>query len=150
VPDDDRGVRLEALLLADYASTRGGLLTVVNAGVTRVTLSSVPKPAHLYLGLMFYLPPDQVGLAQQVAIALNYPETASQIGRFDIQFATDANVVQKAGEGLHVAFVIPLLQVTFETAGQVDIIASVNSTHAGSWSFWIDVSPRSGDQPRPA
>lgn len=141
MPEDSSGVRIESMLLADYASIREGLLTVVNAGVTRMGVPGLPSPAHAYLALMVYLPPDQVGRIQHLRLALNYPETAAQLGRIEIDFG--AQVAEAyPGEGLHIPFCLPLLGIQFPEYGQVDIIASLNGAHNGSLSFWVVQIPQ--------
>lgn len=139
MPNDETGVRLQALLLADHANVREGLLSVLSAGITRVGLGTYPGHLPAYLVMVIYLPPDQVPLAHEGEVKLKYPETATEIATVKMGFQATAETYP--GEGLYLPLVMPIHNIPFEKTGQVDLQVSLNNQHAGELSFWLLAGP---------
>ena len=86
MPDEDPGIRLQALLLADHANIRENLISVLSAGITRAELSTYPGQLPAFLVVVVYAPTDQIGLAHEVDIRFKYPATAATIAEMKLQF----------------------------------------------------------------
>ena len=131
----DSGIRLQALLLADHANVREGLLNVLSAGITRANLGQYPGNLAAYLVLVVYLPADQVGLEHEAEIVIKYPETAREAGKIGITFRPDGE--RNPGEGLYVPLIVPTLAIVFPEPGQVDIQVSLDRQPANDLTIWL-------------
>ena len=136
MPDQDPGIRLQALLLADHANIRENLISVLSAGITRAELSTYPGQFPAFLVVVVYAPADQIGIGHEVDIRFKYPATAAMIAEMKVQFPV-GNSQLFPGEGQQIPFVLPLHGIPFAATGQVDVQVSLNGQHSGDLSFWL-------------
>jgi len=137
MPDEDPGIRLQALLLADHANIRENLISVLSAGITRAELSTYPGQFPAFLVVVVYAPADQIGLAHEVDIRFKYPATAATIAEMKLQFPLGNASLLFPGEGQQIPFAIPIHAIPFSATGQVDVQVSLNGQHSGDLSFWL-------------
>ncbi len=135
IHDVDSGLRLQALLLSDYANIREGLLNVLSAGITRVKMHTYPGTINVHLAMVVFLPPDQVGVEHHADISLKYPEKAVEISKVGVKFHPNGD--RFPGEGLYLPITIPLTNVVFPEPGQVDIQVSLDGNPASDLTFWL-------------
>ncbi len=135
MPDDDPGLRLQALLLADHATVREGMLSVLSAGITRVTLPAYPGQLAAYLVVVVYIPPDRMEATHQCDVKFKYPELVEQIASLNLTFQVQAE--RFAGEGLYTPFALPIHGIPWPHPGQVDVQVSLDKQHRGDLSFWL-------------
>jgi hypothetical protein len=136
VPDDDPGIRLQALLLADHANIRENLISVLSAGITRAELATYPGHFPAFLVMVVYAPADQLGIAHEVDIRFKYPATAMTFAEMKVQFPV-ADGKLFPGEGQQIPFAIPIHGIPFPETGQVDVQVSLNGQHSGDLTFWL-------------
>jgi len=136
MPDQDPGIRLQALLLADHANIRENLISVLSAGITRAELSTYPGQFPAFLVMVVYAPADQAGIGHEIDIRFKYPATALTIAEMKVQFPV-GNVQLFPGEGQQIPFVLPIHGIPFAETGQVDVQVSLNGQHSGDLSFWL-------------
>jgi hypothetical protein len=136
MPDEDPGLRLQALLLADHANVREGLLSVLSAGLTRLGSGTFPMHFLTTLVLMVYVPPDRVADLHEIDVRFKYPAEAETIAEAKLQFQI-AEAEAFPGEGRQVPLTLPMLPIPFPRIGQVDVQVSIAGQHAGELSFWI-------------
>ena len=138
MPSDQFGIRLQSLLLADYANVREGMLNVVSAGITRVGIETFPGHMPAHVAMQFYIPPDAFDQLHRGAMTVKYYDGV-QVGRAEFVIHMPALPAENVhpGEAIYFPASIPILQLAFERPGQVDINISVNENHCGSLTFWI-------------
>jgi hypothetical protein len=140
VPNDEFGVKLQSMVLADHASVREGLLTMVSGGVTRVTVPSFPTGVNATVALLFYMPADAFGVMHSGALTLRYADgDCEPIARADIALRADSNPQLRPGEPVYFPATVPLLGLLFDRAGMIDINLSINGALTGHWTFWLDL-----------
>lgn len=137
---ESSGLELTTLTLCDYANVREGMINIVSGGVTRITVHGT-FPAHVEstIAMSIYVQPHRVGEDHSGRVTLRFPDTMEEIARFDFGF--NVNGDRNLGEGLFFPVVLPLREVVFPHAGQVDISVSLNNQPAGLVSFWISEAP---------
>lgn len=139
MPNDEFGVKLQAMVLADHASVREGLLTVVSAGVTRVGAGAFPTGVNATVALLFYIPPDAFGVMHAGVLTVRYADgECESIARADIALRADPSPQLRPGEPVYFPAAVPLLGLQFQRAGMIDINLSINGSHSGAWTFWLD------------
>lgn len=137
MPNNDPGVTLVSLLLADYANVREGLLNVVSGGITRMWPRGTGYPFNstAHIAMLIYTHPHKVGQIIEGWMSLGYPEFSEKLAKFQFQITAMADV--HAGEGLFVPFILPLEQVPFPHPGQVDVSVNLNGQIASTLTFWL-------------
>lgn len=136
MPTDESGVSLQALMLADYANIREGLLNVVSAGVTRAFAAGFPLRIPTWVAMIFVIPPDAQDGLHTGTMTLKYADV-NVLARAEFQIQVQPAVPIKPGEDLTFPAVIPLIDIPFPHEGEVDINVDINGAHHGSITFWI-------------
>jgi hypothetical protein len=126
------------MLLADHASVRDGLLTVVSAGVTRVRVPAFPAHPPLSVALQFYIPPSAFDVMHTGKLTIKYADGGQPIATAEMALQAMQAPQMKAGEPMYVPAAIPLVFVEFDRPGAIDINVAINKSLVGSLTFWID------------
>ena len=133
-------VRLDALILCDFAQVREGLLFVQSGGLTRLIASKLPAAFGCHVAAMVYMPPNEAVDAHHMVMKIKSPDTVELIATINVELheltRPDGLVL---GEGRQVPVVVPLGAVRFPTPGRYDLQGDIDDQIAGDLAFRVAV-----------
>ena len=108
---DGRTVRVTALLLADRATVREGLLHVLGAGITRIVRDPLPARLDVALAVMFRAD-DEADLVASHKLEVSIAEvitrsTSERVAKADMELFPPLGQVSR-GPNLQVPVVVPI------------------------------------------
>jgi hypothetical protein len=136
-----RPVKVTALLLADHASVREGLLHVLGAGITRIARDPLPARLDVALALMFQAD-DEADLAAthnlEVVITESSPGSpGQQIAKVIAEMGVLPGVALIPGPNLQIPVVVPIQPVPVPRTGSYEIAISLDGEPVGS--YWFEI-----------
>jgi hypothetical protein len=133
-------VRVTALLLADYASIREGLLHVLGAGITRIARDPLPARLDVALALMLQAADESDFMAShtlEVTISESSPASAGeQVAKVLAELGPPPGVAP-LGPNLQIPIVVPIQPVPVLRTGSYVIAISLDDEPAGSYEFEV-------------
>jgi hypothetical protein len=133
-------VKVTAILLADAASVREGLLHVLGAGITR--LARDPLPARLDVALALMLRADDLDdlmAVHNMEVTITESaadETARPIARALMELGPPPGQVHP-GPNMQVPVVVPIQPVPVPSVGTYRIMVHLDGDEAGSYEFEV-------------
>jgi len=131
-------VRLDALLLCDFAQVREGLLFVQSGGLTRFVAPKLPAMFGSYVAAMVYMPPNEAVEAHRMVMKIKSADTVDLIATINVELhevqRTDGSLPV---EGRQVPVVVPLHKVAFPAAGRYDLHVDIDDAIAGDLAFRV-------------
>lgn len=135
-------VRLDALILCDFAQIRDGLLFVQSGGVTRLVSSKLPAAFGCHVAAMVYMPPNEAIDAHHMVMKIKSADTATLVATINVELheinRPDGLVL---GEGRQVPVAVPLRKVVFPAAGRYDLQVDIDEHMAGDLAFRVVQRP---------
>jgi hypothetical protein len=132
-------MRVTAILLADHASVREGLLHVLGAGITKVARDPLPARLDVMLALMLRSDDlDDLKAAHnlEVGIAASGPsEEGATIAKAAMELSTVGPL--HPGPNLQIPVVVPLQPVPVPATGLYRITVSLDGKEAGTYDFEV-------------
>ena len=134
-------MKVTALLLADSASVREGLLHVLGAGITRIARDPLPARLDVALALMFRAD-DQADLVAshnlEVIITETSPGSAGrQVAKVIAEMGLSPGTIVSPGLNLLVPVVVPIQPVPIPSTGSYAIEVSLDGEAVGSYEFEV-------------
>ena len=136
-------MRVQSVLLCDFAEVRNGLLTAVSTGITRV----VPGvPFALYVAGYFLLEESEQRLVHDFSVTV-LDQDANQLWRAQgaLQVGTVSGRFQ--GEPLLAPFVMPIQPISIAPGMRYDVRVSSDDTSELLWFY--AVAPSGAETTRP-
>jgi len=131
-------VRLDALILCDFAQIRDGLLFVQSGGVTRLVASKLPAAFRCHVAAMVYIPPNEAIDAHHMVMKVKSADTAKLIATIKVELhEVNRPDGLLPGEGRQVPVVVPLGKVAFPAAGRYDLQVDIDEHMAGDLAFRV-------------
>jgi Family of unknown function (DUF6941) len=131
-------VRLDALILCDYAQIREGLLFVQSGGLTRLVAPHLPGVFGCHVAAMVYMPPNDAVDAHRMVMKVKSADTATLIATVKVELHEAARSTGLLpGEGRQVPVVVPLTKVVFPAAGRYDLQVDIDDEIAGDLAFRV-------------
>jgi hypothetical protein len=147
VPDTERPtasrvgpvtVRLDALILCDFAQIRDGLLFVQSGGLTRLSTAQFPASFGCHIAAMVYMPPNEAIDAHRMVMKVKSADTATLVATINVELHELARADGRLPiEGRQVPVVVPLNKVAFPTAGRYDLHVDIDDHMAGDLAFRV-------------
>ena len=133
-------MKISAVLLADHASIREGLLNVIGAGITRIARD--PLPARLDVSLALMLQTDDLEdlLAPHTLEVTIRESAAGETGPVGAKAMMELQVgqtLQDPGPNLLVPVVVPIQSVPIPRTGVYRITVNLDGNEAGSYEFEV-------------
>jgi hypothetical protein len=133
-------VRVTALLLADHASIREGLLHVLGAGITRIARDPLPARLDVALALMLQAADEADFMAShalEVTISESSPASAGgQVAKVIAELGPPPGAAYQ-GPNLQIPIVVPIQPVPVPRTGSYVIAISLDGEPAGSYEFEV-------------
>ena len=131
-------------LLCDAARVRDRLLSVIGAGITRMSRPSYPGPLEADLAIMFTLEPSEAQDPHRVRVIVQ-SEDGKEIAKIDGEFKVTRGKGAKAWERLAVPMVFPVRGLPIPKAGVYSIELLVDSHSVRSLVFTaLQTEPEKG------
>ena len=136
-------MRVTALLLADHASVREGLLHVLGAGITRIARDPLPARLDVALALMLQAADEADLMAShtlEVTINESSPGSArGQVAKVIAELGPLSGVITP-GPNLQIPVVVPIQPVPVPRTGSYVIEISLDGEPAGLYEFEVTKS----------
>lgn len=131
-------VRLDALILCDFAQIRDGLLFVQSGGVTRLVAPKLPAAFACHVAAMVYMPPNEAVDAHHMVMKIKSADTATLVATINVELHEARRPDGLLpGEGRQVPVVVPLNKVRFPVAGRYDLQVDIDEHMAGDLAFRV-------------
>jgi hypothetical protein len=134
-------VKVTALLLADSASVREGLLHVLGAGITRIVRDPLPARLDVALALMFRADDETdlvAGHNLEVTITETSPGSAGQqVAKVIAEMGLSPGTIVAPGPNLLVPVVVPIQPVPVPRTGSYAIEVRLDGEPVGSYEFEV-------------
>ncbi len=132
-------VRLDALILCDFAQIREGLLFVQSGGLTRLASPSFPASFGCHVAAMVHLAPDEAVEAHTMVMKVKAADTATLVATVNVALHENPRPMGLApGEGRQVPIVVPVHQIKFPAPGQYDLQVDIDDELAGDLNFRVE------------
>ena len=118
-------MRVQLVALCDYACIREGMLTIVSAGVTRLSPPVYPCPLSLSLAIMLEAPPGEAIVPHEIEIRVADAD-GNELARID--GAIQLNQVppdMDPGELVQIPVVIGLNPIGLDKPGRYQIVVDL-------------------------
>ncbi len=114
-------MNIRVATLCDFAQVREGLLSIMSAGITRVTRPQFPAPAEITVALMIELHPSEAMAPHEIRKRMEDADgrrIAEAVGAF--QMAT--NPATDPGEMVYLPFVVNFREVALPAVGRYQVV----------------------------
>lgn len=131
-------VRLDALILCDFAQIRDGLLFVQSGGLTRLVAPKLPAAFGFHVAAMVFMAPNEAIDAHRMVMKIKSADTAKLVATINVQLhEVTQPVARLPGEGRQVPVVVPLGKVAFPAPGRYDLHVDIDDQLAGDLAFRV-------------
>lgn len=127
-------MQLSSAFLCDFASIRGGLLSIIGGGITRLWRGGYPAPLNLCVALVVELEPRELGRPHEFAVTIvdaDGNRIAEARGGLNVLVAD-----REDGENVSAPLALDLRNVPLPKDGSYSAEVRLDGNPARSLPFW--------------